>query len=174
MRIFTSELVFNEVFRSCQFADIVIVSPDPREQRVGLHSISARLGQIPNNDAMIESTVSLLGEFLEKGMVKISKFQESQIGSDSENHFKQCADAVCNKRCQYTADGHVEHIVSDVCPVESFDDTNGHKGDGAANNDEKNGRKQLSSCSQLPHSVDGCHAGKERDDSKIQFASNDK
>jgi len=62
--IFCPPRVLDEVERFFQFPDVMIISADPGQQRVGRNRFCSRLDEASNNDAVVIGTGSLKNQVL--------------------------------------------------------------------------------------------------------------
>ena len=72
MRIFISFLVFHEVLRLDEFADIVEISAHPREQIVGADRAGGGVGERGHDQGMVIGSRRLKAHAFEERVVKVA------------------------------------------------------------------------------------------------------
>src|SRR4030042_342170 len=87
MFVFHAPYILNEVKGLFQLPDVVVISADSGQQRIGGNRFGPCLHQASDNDAMVVGARRLEDEVLEKGMLQISQLKQFNIGSIAEKAF---------------------------------------------------------------------------------------
>ncbi len=85
MGILALDLVLDVVHGLGHLADVMEVAAHPRQQRVGAHQIGRPLGQVADDDAMVEGAWGLLLKPPQQGVVELGQLHQLHAGSDAEH-----------------------------------------------------------------------------------------
>ena len=85
MLVFIAALIFHEIERLGDLADIVVIGAHPGQERVGVDGTGRGLGHGADHHAVVIGARGLQNHLLQEGMIQVGQLQEVDVGGIAEN-----------------------------------------------------------------------------------------
>jgi hypothetical protein len=82
-------LVLDEVIGLEHLADVMVIGRDAAEQRVHPDRLGGRLGQRPDDDAVVVGSGGFHRQAPQQRVVEVRQLQEPDVGDDVEHRFQE-------------------------------------------------------------------------------------